>query len=81
MKTLTIRGLPDEAHASLKGWARKNRRSLNQEMIAELAREIEAEGRRERVEQIIASADKFRAGLKRALSAEEIHEIIEDGRD
>ena len=37
MATLTIRNLPDELHAILKERARQNRRSLNQEVIAELS--------------------------------------------
>ncbi|MCF6311002.1 MAG: Arc family DNA-binding protein [Verrucomicrobiales bacterium] len=80
MKTLTIRGLPDEVHGRLKKRAKANRRSLNQEVIAELAREYEVEERKAKVERIIASADRFRAGLKRTLSAEEIREAIEEGR-
>ena len=81
MKTLTIRGLPDEVHVRLKKQAKKNRRSLNQEVIAELVREAEVEERKARVERIIASADEFRAALKRPLNADEIREAIKDGRD
>lgn len=36
MAALTIRNLPDELHARLKEQAKRNRRSLNQEVIAEL---------------------------------------------
>ena len=34
MATLTIRNLPEDLHAALKERARKNRRSLNQEVIS-----------------------------------------------
>ena len=34
MPTLTIRNLPEDLHAALKERARKNRRSLNQEVIS-----------------------------------------------
>jgi plasmid stability protein len=81
MKTLTIRGLPDEVHKQLKKRAKVNRRSLNQEIIAELAREAEAEERGIKVAKVLKSVEKFRAGLKQSLSAEEIKEAIEDGRD
>ena len=81
MKTLTIRGLPDEVHERLKKRAKANRRSLNQEVIAELAREAEAGERKDKVARVLESVEKFRAGLKQTLSAEEIREAIEDGRD
>lgn len=38
MATLTLRNVPDELYAALKESAKRNRRSLNQEAIAELAR-------------------------------------------
>lgn len=79
MATLTIRNIPDELHARLKERAKANRRSLNQEVIVELAREVDE--RRERVGQVLESVKKFRAGLKKTLSTEEIREAIEDGRD
>lgn len=41
MKTLTIRNLPDELHARLKDRARRNRRSLNGEVVAILCGESE----------------------------------------
>jgi plasmid stability protein len=37
MATITIRDLPEHLHLILKQRARRNRRSLNQEVIAELA--------------------------------------------
>ena len=36
MKSITIKGIPDELHKRLKAEAKRNRRSLNQEVIARL---------------------------------------------
>ena len=43
MPTLTIRNMPDALHEALKERAKKNRRSMNQEVIAELS-ELAEEG-------------------------------------
>ncbi|HEY5707454.1 MAG TPA: Arc family DNA-binding protein [Terrimicrobiaceae bacterium] len=86
MATLTIRNLPTEVHARLREQARRNRRSLNQEIIAELARvtgESEADRvviARERMRQAIRETEKVRAGMKRFMTAEEIDEAIKEGR-
>ena len=86
MATLTIRNLPDDVHARLRAQARRNRRSLNQEIIAELARvsgQSEADGvaiARERMRQAIRETEKIRAGMKRFMTAKEIDEAIEEGR-
>ena len=78
MKTLTIRGLPDEVHLELKERAKKNRRSLNQEVIAELSNRVaEAEYR---VKKILNAAETFRAGLKRPLSGDEIRNAIDEDK-
>ena len=39
MKTMTIRGVPDSIHRALVERARRNRRSLNKQVIADLAGE------------------------------------------
>ena len=88
MKTLTIRGLPDEVHGALKDRARLNRRSLNQEVIAELAEgriegEAVVERRRlahERMERALANVDTLRTKMPRFMSADEIDEAIKEGR-
>jgi antitoxin FitA len=86
MATLTIRNLPDDLHARLREQARRNRRSLNQEIIAELARvsgQSEADPvaiARERMRQAIRETDKIRAGINRFMTAKEIDEAIEEGR-
>lgn len=80
MKTLTIRGLPDEAYSLLKSRAQKNRRSLNQEVIAELTKVEEVQGKYERVARLIAGAERVRRGVKVPLSREEISAGIREGR-
>lgn len=83
MKTLTIRGVPDEVHKALKERARKNRRSLNQEVIAELAGSGEAKeilARREQVGQALARIDEIRGKMTRFMSTKEIDKAIEEGR-
>lgn len=68
MKTLTIRGVPDELRASLKARAKKNRRSLNQEVIAEFSvirsgsPTDEAAGKRQRAQELIARVEEMREG-------------------
>ncbi len=86
MATLTIRNLPDDLHARLREQARRNRRSLNQEIIAELARvsgqpETDQVGiARERMRRAVRETEEIRAGMKRFMTAKEIDEAIEEGR-
>jgi plasmid stability protein len=83
MPTLTIRNMPDALHEALKERAKKNRRSMNQEVIAELselAGESHDESKRNRAAQMIALADSLRRELQRTLSAEEIRTAIDEGR-
>ena len=80
MKTLTIRGLPDEVHALLKNRAHSNRRSLNREVIAELSRVQELRTKNERVARLIAGSEQVGRGVKVPLSREEIVSAIHDGR-
>ncbi len=87
MATLTIRNLPENLHALLKERARKNRRSLNQEVIAELsavpdsmddaARLAES---RERMRRVTAEIDGIRSRMTGFMSGEEIDAAIEEGR-
>lgn len=80
MKTLTIRGLPDEVHLELKERAKKNRRSLNQEVIAELSNRVAEDEAEYRVKKILNAAETFRAGLKRPLSGDEIRNAIDEDK-
>ncbi|RYD29109.1 MAG: Arc family DNA-binding protein [Verrucomicrobiaceae bacterium] len=83
MATLTIRNLPEELHECLKLRAKRNHRSLNQEVIAELSRagRMETpEEKKDRVEQEILKIDALRARAKGFLTAQEIDEAKRDGR-
>ena len=83
MATLTIRNLPDEAHERLKEKAKRNRRSLNQEVIAELL-EHEKRGLADRknfVAEIVAESEAVYAVLKEPMTTEEVRRSVEEGRD
>ena len=83
MATLTIRNLPEELHATLKLRAKRNHRSVNQEVIAELSLAIThetPEERNARVEREIREIEALRARAKGFLTAEEIEEAKQDGR-
>ena len=88
MPTITIRNLPDEVHAALKSRAKANRRSLNQEVIAELS-SMEAEGETEeariqrarvRTREGLTKLDEARSRMKRFMTDVEIDEAIREGR-
>lgn len=83
MPTLTIRNVPEDLHVALKERARKNRRSVNQEVIAELSGvggRVAGESERTRWERANALVDEMRSKMKGFLSAEEIRAAIEEGR-
>jgi antitoxin FitA len=86
MANLIIRGLPDEVHVRLKERAKANRRSLNQEIVAELIAsgsdsEVDRiECARERMLQANAEIEKVRSMMKRFMTTEEIDAAIEEGR-
>jgi len=83
MKTITIRELPDELHAVLKERAKANRRSLNQQVIAELGGVVpmETEGERKmRVEREIRRAGELRSRMKGFMTAAEIDAAKTEGR-
>lgn len=88
MATVTIRNLPDDLHAALKERAKRNRRSVNQEVIAELHAALQpAETKEERMahrrainRQAAREVDRLREGVTRFLTEEEIREAIDEGR-
>ncbi len=82
MATLTIRNVPEDLHARLKEQARRNRRSLNQEVIAELdaIQQVSGERKSTRAEEMIAKANELRRGIKRFMTAEEIDAAKVEGR-
>lgn len=83
---MTIRGVPEEVHRSVMERARCNRRSLNQQVIAELSEAVdapaidEAERKRRRAEEMIRAAERVRAKMPRFMSAEEIDAAKKEGR-
>ena len=87
MATLTIRNLPDELHLALKERAKRSRRSLNQQVIAELMA-VPGEGddaarlvaSRERMEKALEAVDEVRMSMTRFMSAEEIDAAKVEGR-
>lgn len=83
MKTMTIREVPDELHAALKERARRNRRSLNQQVIEELSRSRTVETddeRRLRVEREIREAAALRGRVRGFLTPAEIDAAKREGR-
>jgi len=84
MPTLTIRNVPDDLHNRLKEKARRNRRSLNQEVIAELMGGVgdmaDVLKKKERAEVLLAKIDQLRAGLVGSLSSDEIDAARREGR-
>ena len=83
MATLTIRNLPEELHLTLKRRAKRNHRSVNQEVIAELSLAIThetPEERSARVEREVLEIDALRARAKGFLTAEQIDEAKLEGR-
>jgi len=88
MANLTLRNVPDELHRRLKERAKRNRRSLNQEAIEELAAyrewpngvaDIESQAR-ERMRNAAASIEELRKEMPRFLSAKEIDDAMRSGR-
>lgn len=84
---MTIRNLPENVHALLKERARRNRRSLNQEVIAELSAVPDSKDdaarlaeSRERMRRVTAEIDGIRERMTGFMSGPEIDAAIEEGR-
>ena len=86
MATLTIRNFPDELHLALKERAKRSRRSLNQQVIAELAiiEDIvpggDEERKRARAEELIGMVESMRNKAKGFMTADEIDQAKREGR-
>lgn len=80
MANLTIRNLPDELYASLKERAKRNRRSLNQEVIAELAAGWPGGDALARMRRVEEESAAIRGRAKVFMSAEEIDAARTEGR-
>lgn len=82
MRTMTLRDVPDEVHARLKERARRNRRSLNQQAIADLSEMGLGETTEERVTRVereIRASEALRARASGFLSAGEINSAKREG--
>jgi predicted DNA-binding antitoxin AbrB/MazE fold protein len=85
MKTLTIRGVPEELHERLRQRARQNRRSLNQEIIAELTM-IEGDAKNfagsglSKAAYFLERSDQLQSGVIKPLTAVEISQGIKEDR-
>ncbi|MBO6793615.1 MAG: Arc family DNA-binding protein [Balneolaceae bacterium] len=79
MANITIKNIPDEVYEKLKDRAKRNRRSINNEVI----HLIESQFRANQVnaEEIRYEAEKFRQKIKRSLTTEEIEAAINEGRE
>lgn len=88
MRTLTLRGVPEDVYRALKERAKRNRRSLNEEVIAvlagaertELYRESDERPNKQRVEVMVKLVEKWRDRLPATMTAKEIDAAIEEGR-
>jgi plasmid stability protein len=79
MANLIIRNLPDEVHERLKLQAKRNRRSLNQEVIAALEeRYTEPEAS---LDGMISESKARYAPVRQSLTADEVRRAMKAGRD
>ena len=80
MAAITLKSLPSSLHRQLKARALRNKRSLNQEVIAVLEEAV-APAAKVDIEALIAEAREFRSDLDFTLSAEEIDRLKREGRE
>ena len=80
--TLTLRKVPAVLHDRLKSRALRNRRSLNQEVLALLEGALDAPGgdREARIREIVTETDRLRGRMKRPATADEIDAAMSEGR-
>lgn len=80
MPAITLKALPGALHRQLKARAARNKRSLNQEVIAVLEDAV-APSKRIDVEAMIAETRRFRASLNFTTTPEEIDSFKREGRE
>lgn len=80
MPAITLKALPGPLHRQLKARAARNKRSLNQEVIAVLEDAV-APSKRIDVEAMIAETRRFRASLNFTITPEEIDRLKREGRE
>lgn len=79
MTTITLKNIPDSIYADLKQVAKKNRRSINSEVLVCLEKALKP--LRPQPEERLAAARKLRGALQgRHLDPTEIAAAIEQGR-
>lgn len=79
MANITIKNIPDEVYALIKESAKLNRRSINNEVIYRLERNLLTP--RVNEEEIRYQARKMREKIKTRLTTEEIEAAINRDRD
>lgn len=79
MATITVKNIPDELYARLKVAARRNRRSINNEIISRIERSLMPQ--RATAEALLARIRRFHEGLPGPpLTARQIREARDQGR-
>lgn len=79
MAAITLKAIPSALHRQLKTRAKRNRRSLNQEVLATLEAAV-APSRKVDVEAMIEETRRFRESLKSWTTPEEIDAFKREGR-
>ncbi len=78
MVTFTIKGLPEETHRKLKERARRQRRSLNAEVIAILERSVTSSP--VEIEALLMRARRLRGEVRGRLTDEQLGDLKSAGR-
>jgi antitoxin FitA len=79
MATLTLRNVPDDIYQSLKEAAARNRRSLNQEAIAQLEQRAWRPKTSDEMLAIMRLAQSVAPGVR--LNVDEVDRLINEGRE
>lgn len=79
MPSITLKGLSPSLHRAIKARATRHNRSLNREVLAVLEEAV-APSRRVDTEALIAEARSVRAGLRFAVTPEEVDTLKREGR-
>jgi plasmid stability protein len=82
MPNLTVRNIPKEHYIVLKRDARRNRRSLNAEVLAILADKAEMAQRRTQAAKVMAEIDRIREEIARKYPGQpDSVDLIREDRD
>jgi plasmid stability protein len=79
MANITIKNIPDDVYEQLKERAKRNRRSINNEVIHLIESQFRAN--QINVEEVLYKARKLRSKMKGSLTEEEIRQAINRDRD